>query len=61
MTKKQLEQLKQHVKDMVESEYDVVRWIDDDHCVVHYWDDDNGDYYIEEEVKDLLNSMYIEE
>lgn len=43
-------------KDLIEDNYDIIRWIDADTALVHYWDDDNGDFYLEEKATDLLDN-----
>ena len=50
-------QIIERVKSIIERNYDVVRWIDDDTALVHYWDEDDGDFYLEENVKDLLSNI----
>lgn len=44
----------------LEEEYDIVRWIDDRTAYVHYWNDDVGDYYLEEDIEDLLANLLAE-
>lgn len=45
----------------IDKYYDVKRWINKDRVIIHYWDDDNGDYYLEENRQDLLDNMFEED
>lgn len=45
------------IKEYLENNFDILYWIDSNTAYVHYWDDDNGDYYLEENVIDLLDSL----
>lgn len=51
--------LTKNQKDLIEDQYDIIRWIDADTALVHYWDDDNGDFYLEEKATDLLDNTDI--
>ena len=49
--------LTKKIKDLLEENYDIIRWIDADTALVHYWDEDTGDFYLEEKAIDLLENI----
>ena len=56
-----MKSLYQKVKERLEREYDIVEWINGQKALVHYWDDDNGDYYLEEDIEDLMDNVFDED
>lgn len=56
-----MKSLYQQVKERLEREYDIVKWINGQKALVHYWDDDNGDYYLEEDIEDLMDNVFDED
>ena len=46
---------------IIEDTYDIVRWIDDTSALVHYWDEDEGDYYEEQTMDELAEGLYVED
>ena len=48
---------KKEIKEYLENNFDILYWINDETAYVHYWDDDHGDFYLEENVIDLLDSL----
>lgn len=47
------------LKSLIEFHYDIHKWINDYTALVHYWDDDNGDYYDEESIYDLFEDLMV--
>lgn len=37
--------------------YDIIKWVNEDTLLVHYWDEDYGDYNLEENIYELLDSV----
>ena len=56
-----MKSLYQQVKERLEKEYDIVKWINGQKALVHYWDEDTGDYYVEEDLEDLMDNVYDED
>lgn len=48
---------KQEIRDYLEDYFDIKYWIDENTAYVHYWDDDHGDYYLEENINCLLDCL----
>ena len=56
MTKDQLK----YGRHLAEKYYDIKFWRNDNTAVVHYWDDNNGDFYLDETLYDLISTIAFE-